>query len=105
MDSRCYVLVSCYIGELSYIPSVNKDRKSLCPLKERLNNKSSYNTAEFVTRELVSIIIPAYQEELRIERCLKSILAELLVMDEATAALDMETEKAVIDSIRQVKEK
>ncbi len=28
---------------------------------------------------------------------------ELLVMDEATAALDMETEKAVIDSIRQVK--
>lgn len=27
----------------------------------------------------------------------------LLVMDEATAALDMETEKAVIDSIRQVK--
>lgn len=29
---------------------------------------------------------------------------ELLVMDEATAALDMETEKAVIDSIRKVKE-
>lgn len=29
---------------------------------------------------------------------------ELLVMDEATAALDMETEKAVIDAIRQVKE-
>ncbi len=28
---------------------------------------------------------------------------ELLVMDEATAALDMETEKAVIDAIRQVK--
>lgn len=28
---------------------------------------------------------------------------EILVMDEATAALDMETEKAVIDSIRQVK--
>ena len=28
---------------------------------------------------------------------------ELLVMDEAMAALDMETEKAVIDSIRQVK--
>lgn len=28
---------------------------------------------------------------------------ELLVMDEATAALDMETEKAVIDSIRKVK--
>lgn len=28
---------------------------------------------------------------------------ELLVMDEATAALDMETERAVIDSIRQVK--
>ena len=28
---------------------------------------------------------------------------ELLIMDEATAALDMETEKAVIDSIRQVK--
>lgn len=28
---------------------------------------------------------------------------ELLVMDEATAALDMETEKAVIDSIRNVK--
>lgn len=28
---------------------------------------------------------------------------ELLVMDEATAALDMDTEKAVIDSIRQVK--
>lgn len=28
---------------------------------------------------------------------------ELLVMDEATAALDMETEKAVIDSIRQVR--
>ncbi len=28
---------------------------------------------------------------------------ELLVMDEATAALDMETEKAVIDSIRQMK--
>ena len=28
---------------------------------------------------------------------------ELLVMDEATAALDMETEKAVIDSIRQLK--
>lgn len=28
---------------------------------------------------------------------------KLLVMDEATAALDMETEKAVIDSIRQVK--
>lgn len=28
---------------------------------------------------------------------------EMLVMDEATAALDMETEKAVIDSIRQVK--
>ncbi len=28
---------------------------------------------------------------------------ELLVMDEATAALDMETEKAVIESIRQVK--
>lgn len=28
---------------------------------------------------------------------------ELLVMDEATAALDMETEKAVIDSIRQIK--
>ncbi len=30
---------------------------------------------------------------------------ELLVMDEATAALDLETEKAVIDSIRQVKGK
>ncbi len=29
---------------------------------------------------------------------------ELLVMDEATAALDMETEMAVIDSIRQIKE-
>lgn len=29
---------------------------------------------------------------------------ELLVMDEATAALDMETEKAVIDSIRKVRE-
>ena len=29
---------------------------------------------------------------------------ELLVMDEATAALDMKTEKAVIDSIRQIKE-
>lgn len=29
---------------------------------------------------------------------------EILIMDEATAALDMETEKAVIDSIRQVKE-
>ncbi len=29
---------------------------------------------------------------------------ELLVMDEATAALDMETEKAVIDSIRHIKE-
>ena len=28
---------------------------------------------------------------------------ELLIMDEATAALDMETEKAVIDSIRQIK--
>ena len=28
---------------------------------------------------------------------------ELLIMDEATAALDMEMEKAVIDSIRQVK--
>lgn len=28
---------------------------------------------------------------------------ELLVMDEATAALDMETEKAVIDSIRKIK--
>lgn len=28
---------------------------------------------------------------------------ELLVMDEATAALDMETEMAVIDSIRQIK--
>lgn len=28
---------------------------------------------------------------------------ELLVMDEATAALDMETEKAVIDSIRQIR--
>lgn len=28
---------------------------------------------------------------------------ELLIMDEATAALDMETEKAVIDSIKQVK--
>lgn len=28
---------------------------------------------------------------------------EMLIMDEATAALDMETEKAVIDSIRQVK--
>lgn len=28
---------------------------------------------------------------------------ELLIMDEATAALDMETEKAVIDSIRQVR--
>ena len=28
---------------------------------------------------------------------------ELLVLYEATAALDMETEKAVIDSIRQVK--
>lgn len=28
---------------------------------------------------------------------------EILIMDEATAALDMETEKAVIDSIRQVK--
>lgn len=28
---------------------------------------------------------------------------ELLIMDEATAALDIETEKAVIDSIRQVK--
>ena len=28
---------------------------------------------------------------------------EMLVMDEATAALDMETEKAVIDSVRQVK--
>lgn len=30
---------------------------------------------------------------------------DLLVMDEATAALDMETEKAVIDSIRQVRKK
>ncbi len=29
---------------------------------------------------------------------------EFLIMDEATAALDMETEKAVIDSIRQLKE-
>ena len=29
--------------------------------------------------------------------------AELLIMDEATAALDLETEKAIIDSIRQVK--
>ncbi len=29
---------------------------------------------------------------------------EFLVMDEATAALDMETEKAVIDSIRQIRE-
>ncbi len=29
---------------------------------------------------------------------------ELLIMDEATAALDMETEKAIIDSIRQVKQ-
>ena len=28
---------------------------------------------------------------------------ELLIMDEATAALDMETEKAVIDSIRQLR--
>ena len=28
---------------------------------------------------------------------------ELLVMDEATAALDMETERAVIDSIRQIR--
>lgn len=28
---------------------------------------------------------------------------EILIMDEATAALDMEIEKAVIDSIRQVK--
>ena len=28
---------------------------------------------------------------------------EILIMDEATAALDMETEKAVIDSIRQIK--
>ena len=28
---------------------------------------------------------------------------EILIMDEATAALDMETEKAVMDSIRQVK--
>lgn len=28
---------------------------------------------------------------------------EILIMDEATAALDMETEKAVIDSIRKVK--
>ena len=28
---------------------------------------------------------------------------ELLVMDEATAALDLETEKAVIDSIRRIK--
>lgn len=28
---------------------------------------------------------------------------ELLIMDEATAALDMETEKAVMDSIRQIK--
>lgn len=28
---------------------------------------------------------------------------ELLIMDEATAALDMETEKAVIDSIRQIR--
>lgn len=28
---------------------------------------------------------------------------EILVMDEATAALDMETEKAVLDSVRQVK--
>ena len=28
---------------------------------------------------------------------------ELLIMDEATAALDMETEKAVIDSIQQIK--
>ena len=29
---------------------------------------------------------------------------ELLVMDEATAALDTETEKAVIDSVRRIKE-
>ena len=29
---------------------------------------------------------------------------ELLIMDEATAALDMETEKAVMDGIRQVRE-
>ena len=29
---------------------------------------------------------------------------ELLVMDEATAALDIDTERAVIDSIRRVKE-
>ena len=29
----------------------------------------------------------------------------ILVMDEATAALDMETEKAVIDSIRQIRGK
>lgn len=28
---------------------------------------------------------------------------ELMIMDEATAALDMDTEKAVIDSIRQVR--
>ena len=28
---------------------------------------------------------------------------DLLIMDEATAALDMETEKAVLDSIRHVK--
>ena len=28
---------------------------------------------------------------------------ELLIMDEATAALDMETEKAVMDAIRQVR--
>ena len=28
---------------------------------------------------------------------------EILIMDEATAALDMETEKAVMDSIRHVK--
>ena len=28
----------------------------------------------------------------------------MLIMDEATAALDMETEKAVMDSIRQVRQ-
>lgn len=28
---------------------------------------------------------------------------EILIMDEATAALDMETEKAVLDSIREIK--
>ena len=51
-------------------------------------------------RELVSIIIPAYQEELRIERCLKSILAstypnlELIIVNDGSTD---NTEKVVED--------